>query len=265
MDHNKSVSTHIKSAMFPRFYCNHPLTTNDSILLPNGAAHHATHVLRLKKNDQVILFNGHGGEFTGQIVQIDNNGVTVQTQQFHDVSRESPIPTELAQAICTNEKMDWIIQKAVELGVNRIQPIMTSRCVVHLHGERVKKRAEHWQQIIYSACEQCGKNNIPELMPLISYTDWLSQYKSDQADRPITSSTKLLFTPTAQLKLSKLQPNNKDFFVLLVGPEGGLTLPEEKLAITTGFIPIRLGQRTLRTESAGLAALAGIQALWGDY
>ncbi|TXI24867.1 MAG: 16S rRNA (uracil(1498)-N(3))-methyltransferase, partial [Nitrosomonas sp.] len=167
--------------------------------------------------------------------------------------------------ICTNEKMDWIIQKAVEVGVNRIQPIMTNRCIVHLHGEKVKKRAEHWQQIIHSACEQCGKNKIPELLPLVSYTDWLSQFKNSQTDRSITSSTKLMLTQTAQIKLSELQPNNKDFFILLVGPEGGLTLSEEKLAITTGFIPIRLGQRTLRTESAGLAALASIQALWGDY
>ncbi|MFO1289348.1 MAG: 16S rRNA (uracil(1498)-N(3))-methyltransferase [Nitrosomonas sp.] len=266
MDHDQPVFTHINPlTMPPRFYCNHPLTINETILLPSGVSHHAAHVLRLKKNNQVILFNGQGGEFTGQIEQIDKNGVTVQIQQFHDINRESPVMTELAQAICTNEKMDWIIQKAVEVGVNRIQPIMTNRCIVHLHGEKVKKRAEHWQQIIHSACEQCGKNKITELLPLVSYTDWLSQFKNSQTDRSITSSTKLMLTPTAQIKLSELQPNNKDFFILLVGPEGGLTLSEEKLAITTGFIPIRLGQRTLRTESAGLAALASIQALWGDY
>lgn len=252
--------------MFPRFYCNQSITTNESILLPDGASHHAAHVLRLKMNDQVILFNGQGGEFTGQIEQIDKNGVTVLIQKFHDVDRESPVLTELAQAICTNEKMDWIIQKAVELGVNRIQPIMTSRCVIHLSGERVKKRAEHWQQVIHSACEQCGRNKIPELMPLISYTDWLSQYKSNQTDHAITSSTKLMLIPTAQAQLSELhQFKNKDFFVLLIGPEGGLAPSEEKLAIATGFIAIRLGQRTLRTESAGLAILASIQALWGDY
>lgn len=251
--------------MPPRFYCNHPLTIHESILLPNGGSHHAAHVLRLKKNDQVILFNGQGGEFTGQIEQIDKKGVTVQIQRFHDVNRESPVITELVQAICTNEKMDWIIQKAVELGVNHIQPIMTSRCVIHLTGERIKKRAEHWQQIIHSACEQCGRNKIPELMSLAPYTEWLSRYKSDQTNRSITSSAKLMLTPAAQLHLSKLQPNNKDFFVLLVGPEGGLTPSEEKLAIATGFIAIHLGQRTLRTESAGLAALASIQALWGDY
>lgn len=251
--------------MFPRFFCNLTLTTSKSILLPNGVSHHAAHVLRLKKNNKVILFNGQGGEFIGQIEKIDKNGVIVQIDQFYDVNRESPVLTELAQAICTNEKMDWIIQKAVELGVNRIQPIMTNRCVVHLSSERVKKRAEHWQQIVYSACEQCGRNKIPELMPLISYTDWLNQYKSNQADRSTTSSAKLIFTPTAQAKLSEMKLNSKDLIVLLVGPEGGLTPSEEKLAIATGFIAIRLGQRTLRTESAGLAALAGIQALWGDY
>lgn len=248
--------------MPPRFYCNYPLTIHESILLPNGGSHHAAHVLRLKKNDQVILFNGQGGEFTGQIEQIDKKGVTVQIQQFHNVNRESPVMTELVQAICTNEKMDWIIQKAVQLGVNYIQPIMTSRCVIHLTGERIKKRAEHWQQIIHSACEQCGRNKIPELMPLIPYIDWLSR---DHTDRSTTPSAKLMLTPAAQLQLSKLQSNNKDFFVLLIGPEGGLTPSEEKLAIATGFIAIHLGQRTLRTESAGLAALASIQALWGDY
>lgn len=251
--------------MFPRFFCSLTLTTSESILLPNGVSHHVAHVLRLKKNDKVTLFNGQGGEFTAQIEQINKSGVTVEIRQFHDVNRESPVLTELAQSICANEKMDWIIQKAVELGVNRIQPIMTNRCVIHLSGERVKKRAEHWQQIIYSACEQCGRNKIPELMTLISYSDWLNQYKSNQNDQPTTSSAKLMFTPTAHAKLSALQPNSKDFIVVLVGPEGGLTPSEEKLAIATGFIATRLGQRTLRTESAGLAALASIQALWGDY
>lgn len=251
--------------MPPRFYCNSPLIANEIIVLPDNAGHHAANVLRLKRNDQIILFNGLKGEFSGNIDQITKKGVLVRVGEFHDVDRESPVLTELVQAVCVNEKMDWIIQKAVELGVNRIQPIIANRCVVRLSGERAQKRSEHWQHIIHSSCEQCGRNKIPELLPLLTYTEWLSQYRKDGTDSVIKSS-KLMLSPTAYLQLSKLNSSiNIDSFVLLIGPEGGLTPSEEEIAIANGFIAIRLGQRILRTESAGLAILSSIQALWGDY
>lgn len=251
--------------MPPRFYCNSPLIANEIIVLSDNAGHHAATVLRLKKNDQIILFNGLKGEFSGNIDQITKKSVLVRVGEFHDVDRESPVLTELVQAVCVNEKMDWIIQKTVELGVNRIQPIIANRCVVRLSGERAQKRSEHWQHIIHSSCEQCGRNKIPELLPLLTYTEWLSQYRKDGTDSVIKSS-KLMLSPTAYLQLSKLNSSiNKDSFVLLIGPEGGLTPSEEEIAIANGFIAIRLGQRILRTESAGLAILSSIQALWGDY
>ena len=157
----------------PRFYCPEKIVADQPIALPAGVAHHALRVLRLEQDDELILFNGNGGEFPAVIEHIDKNGVTVVIGKHLDIERESPLVITLAQALCANEKMDWIVQKAVELGVSRIQPLDTKLSVVRLSGERAEKRMKHWQQVVISACEQCGRNRIPQVLPLISLSSWL--------------------------------------------------------------------------------------------
>ncbi|SDX88482.1 16S rRNA (uracil(1498)-N(3))-methyltransferase [Nitrosomonas sp. Nm33] len=253
--------------MTARFYYPGPMIPGQIITLPINTGHHATRVLRLKQGDKVILFNGEGGEFSGSIHHIDKSGSTVILSQFHAIERESPLSISLVQAVCSNEKMDWIIQKSVELGVNCIQPITATRSVVRLSEERANKRQLHWQQVIIAACEQCGRNRIPKLHPLLTLSDWFSQqFENKRNNIENKSPYKLLLSLTANKRLSEFSlPSIDTPLLLLIGPEGGFTTEEEKAAYATGFVSICLGQRTLRTESAALAAIAAMQALWGDY
>lgn len=181
---------------------------------------------------------------------------------YHNTDRESPLSIELAQAICINEKMDWIIQKSVELGITRIQPVFTARSIVHLSDERSYKRLQHWKKIIISACEQCGRNCLPQVLPLIPLAEWLSQKKTSHCanDMHLMLSTQ---TTNGLKNISK--PAADANITLVIGPEGGFTAEEETAISYSGFIPLRLGKRILRTESAALATIAAMQALWGDY
>jgi 16S rRNA (uracil1498-N3)-methyltransferase len=237
------------------------------ITLPTNTGHHATRVLRLKQGNKVILFNGEGGEFSGSIHHLDKSASTVILSEFHAIERESPLSISLIQAVCSNEKMDWIIQKSVELGVNCIQPVTANRSVVRLSEERANKRVLHWQQVIIAACEQCGRNRIPKLYPLLTLSDWFNQeFESKRNNIENQSIYKLLLSLTANRRLSKFSlPNIDTPLSLLVGPEGGFTTEEEKAAHAMGFVSICLGQRILRTETAALTAIATMQALWGDY
>lgn len=167
--------TRIYHSMQARFYQPINTTIGQLIELSDENKHHITRVLRLRKGDSITLFNGKEGEFSARIESITNSQVTALIESFHDENRESPLTIELAQALCANEKMAWIIQKAVELGVNRIQPIVTERCVIQLSSERANKRMEHWKKIIISACEQSGRNYLPDIFPLVSLPSWLSQ------------------------------------------------------------------------------------------
>lgn len=253
--------------MTARFYYPEPMRPGQIITLPTGTDHHATRVLRLKRGDKVILFNGKGGEFSGLIHRIDKSGSMVVLSQFHEIERESPLSISLVQAVCATEKMDWIIQKSVELGVSCIQPVTANRSVVRLTEERANRRLLHWQQVAIAACEQCGRNRIPELLPLRTLPDWLSQ---QYEDRSKNTKNKLayhfLLSASANERLSEFPaPAMDSSLTLLVGPEGGFTEEEEKAAFSAGFVSIYLGQRTLRTESAALAAIAAMQTLWGDY
>jgi 16S rRNA (uracil1498-N3)-methyltransferase len=249
--------------MHARFYHPAEISAGQLIELSDANQHHAAQVLRLKKGDAVTLFNGQGGEFTAQIDQVRKSGTTVLVGAYRDVDRESPLLIELAQAICVNEKMDWIIQKTVELGVTHIQPVSTARSIVHLSGERASKRQQHWQKIVVSACEQCGRNQVPVVSPLMTLPQWLSQKIVDKSPHDLC----LMLSPTASQSLHDIaKPAANANVALVTGPEGGFTAEEEAAILHSGgFIPIRLGKRILRTESAALAAIAAIQTLWGDF
>lgn len=250
-----------------RFFHPTPIQRNaEQVILDSAASHHAIQVLRLKSGEPVTLFDGTGGEFSGYLSQTSKSACVVTIEAYQPIERESSLAITLVQAICPNEKMDWIIQKAVEQGVTSIQPVTTSRTLVRLTGERISKRRQHWQKIIIAACEQCGRNQIPQLLPLQPLTDWLAQkLQQKQENNPQPEHT-IMLSPDAQLNFSELTlPESMRSTTLLTGPEGGFTTEEVNAAQLTGLTTVRLGQRILRAESAALAAIAAAQTLWGDY
>lgn len=225
--------------------------------LSRAKAHHVAHVLRLVPGDPVILFDGDGNAFDGEIAKCDRGEVSVKVSDRRDEDRESPLRVTLAQAVSSGERMDYTIQKAVELGVTAIQPLLTERCVVRLSGERAAKRGAHWQGVVGAACEQCGRNRVPKVNALLPLRDWL--------DQPVSGDgLRLLLLPDAPTGLRQL-PRPAGMVTVLAGPEGGLTGVEAGDAIRAGFVPLRLGPRILRTETAAVALLAVMQALWGDF
>lgn len=239
-----------------RFY--HPALPPHARLveLPPEAAHHAARVLRLQTGDAIVLFDGTGGEYPAIIGQIGKQRVTVEIGTWRERECESPLDITLVQAMSSGDKMDFTLQKAVELGIAAIQPVASERSVVRLSGERAEKRVRHWQQVVASACEQCGRNRVPQVAPILSLNDWLG--------KPEKPGVRLTLAPDAPASLRELpRPNGP--VTLLIGPEGGLTSSEIKAAASCGFAPVRLGPRVLRTETAALAALAAMQALWGDF
>ena len=240
----------------PRFYCPEILARSGIAELPEQAAHHASRVLRLQVGDRVSVFNGRGGEGDARIMGIGKRNVTLEVVDWHAVERESPLQVLLAQAISAGEKMEFTLPKAVELGVGNIQPLASERSVVRLSGERAEKRVAHWQGVVIAACEQSGRNHVPEVAPIRPLLDWLGQQDGPEL--------RLMLSPTAEIRLRDL-PKPTGSSILLIGPEGGLSTTEAEAAQRYGFTPVRLGARVLRTETAALAALAAIQTLWGDY
>lgn len=239
----------------PRFYIPQSLAEGMQLALPAAAAHHAARVLRLDSGDAVTLFNGQGGEFTARIAAIGKRDVEVEIGRHDPIERESPLTVTLVQAISSGERMDLTIQKAVELGVTRIVPVESERSVVRLQGERARKRLEHWRQVVVSACEQCGRNRVPEVHAIASLADWLATANPDVR--------RWVLWPGADTVLRDL-PWPAAEIEILVGPEGGFTDPEHAAARRAGYLPVRLGPRVLRTETAAPAVLAALQALWGD-
>ncbi len=239
----------------PRFYC--PLPESDRYSLPADAAHHASRVLRLRAGDAVQIFDGIGHECHGVIDEISGKQVFITDIRRVDTDRESSLKTILAQGLSSSEKMDWVIQKATELGVTEIQPLATERSVAKLSPERAAKRTEHWQQITISACEQCGRNVLPLIHPPLEITAWLQQMKGSE-------HTRYILLPEGSKSL-KEQPKPQGAAVLLIGAEGGFTQAESDTALLCGFTPIRLGARVMRTETAAVAGLAALQTLWGDF
>jgi 16S rRNA (uracil1498-N3)-methyltransferase len=238
----------------PRIFIDQPLNEGESIALSPDAAHHVARVLRLCVADPLILFNGQGGEWGACIESITKSTVQVRVGALYPIERESPLNITLVQGISRGERMDYTIQKAVELGVSAIVPVLTRRSTVRLEAERGERRLEHWRKVIIGACEQCGRNHIPPIEPIRPFTQWLA------CSEP---SLKLLLEPNSSQTLSTL-PKPTGSITLLAGPEGGLSEEECREAIAEGCLPIRLGPRVLRTETAALVALSALQTLWGD-
>lgn len=241
--------------MIPRFHCPGPFLAGATVALPPQAEQHALRALRLRPGDELVLFDGGGGEWPGRLVAA-GRGLRVSLGEWRGVEREAPLALTLAQALATADKMDWVVQKAVELGACAIVPVQARRSVLRLSGERAEKRLGHWQQVIVSACEQCGRNRLPELADVVDLPHYLAQPAAAHEMR-------LLLSPGAGIRLSAL-PRPAGAVTLLVGPEGGFDPDEEAAARAGGFQPVSLGPRVLRTETAGLAAIAAIMALWGD-
>lgn len=251
-----------------RFYHPEKLSPGAIASLTPNAATHASRALRMQVGDKAILFNGDGNDYLCELTLVKKNEVVAKVKSARAVTSESPLKITLVQAISSGDRMDFTIQKAVEMGVTAIQPIASQRSVVKLSGDRAEKRREHWQNVVISACEQSGRAIIPEVLPALSLANWLATLPPPTSQEEGRSEGKnmlrLTLSPTANQTLHDL-PNSTAEICLLIGAEGGLTDDEINLATTQSFIPIRLGKRILRTETAPLAAIAAIQTLWGDY
>lgn len=237
-----------------RLYCDLPLSPGAEIVLPDAAARHAVSVLRLQVGDALNLFNGTGGEYRASLVAVNKRETRVRLIEFDATERESPVDITLALGISAGERMDYSLQKATELGVTAIQPLATERSVVKLAGERADKRLQHWQHVVIAACEQCGRNRVPAVAPVQKIYAYLAA-----VDR---NKRLLMLSPDAGTPLKRVAPAAAA--VLLIGAEGGLAPSEYQAAQACGFEPVNLGPRILRTETAPVAALALLQALWGD-
>jgi 16S rRNA (uracil1498-N3)-methyltransferase len=238
-----------------RVYVDTPLTAGGRQLVEGSAANHIMRVLRLRTGDALTLFDGRGGEYAGRIEEFRKDAVVVTVHEPRTIERESPLSLTLAQGVSRGERMDWIIQKATELGASRIVPVFTERSVVRLDAKQAERKLQHWRGIAVAACEQSGRNRVPELVPPLGVHDFLAGVERD--------STRLLLSPTGDLSIQDLGAPGAGMTVL-IGPEGGLAEPEQEAAIAAGFKPVRLGPRVLRTETAAIAALTIIQHQFGD-
>lgn len=239
----------------PRIYCDAALASGARQRLGEEPAHHLLHVLRLKPDAALILFDGNGGEFQGRLATIGKGWVEVEVGKHHAVQRESTLRITLGQAVSRGERMDYTLQKAVELGVQFIQPLDSERSLARLDPARQDKKLRHWQEIVRSAAEQSGRNCLPEVRPVLALAKWVQTLS--------VGSHKLLLDPQAETRLATLSLTED--ICLLSGPEGGLSETEIQLALRAGFVGIRLGPRILRTETAAVACLAALQVLWGDF
>lgn len=213
-------------------------------------------VLRLQPGDDLGLFDGGGGEIAARLVVIGKRSATVELRAFDPVERESPLAITLVQALATSDKMDLIVQKAVELGAVAIQPVASERATLKLSGDRAQKRAAHWQAIARAACEQCGRNRVPAVGEILELADWLAQP---------AAGTRILMQPGAQASLpERVAASPGQPIHILIGPEGGFSAREVAMAAERGVLACRFGPRVLRTETAGLAALAALNAVAGD-
>jgi len=242
--------------MIARLYCDAALVAGAEMDLPQSVAHHAARVLRLKSGDAVTLFNGQGGEFAARLARVESRRVVASIEAWRDIERESPLQVTLVQGLAVADRMDLAVQKAVELGAAAIQPVTMARSVARLDAERALKRRAHWQQIAIAACEQCGRNRLPAVGSLLDFTAWIR----NTARAP----TAWLFDPDDGSPLGTLlRPASP--IECLVGPEGGLDEHETAMARAAGFVGVRAGPRVMRTETAGAAVLAAVNALWGDW
>ncbi len=237
-----------------RLYTPTPLTTGKLIELDDDNGHYVRTVLRLKKDAALILFNGHGGEYCCTVAEVSRKSVLIAIEHWSDRCVESPLQVTLGLGISRGDRMDLTVQKAVELGVNHITPLITERCVVQFKGEKKPPRLVHWQKIVQHAAEQSGRTTLPALPEIDTLQNWVGSQQG----------LKVFLDPYAETTLTELEPEAMKV-TLLTGPEGGFSDQERDMAKASGFIPVRLGARILRTETASLAALAAVQLLWGDF
>ena len=239
----------------PRFYVDFALSPDSVVELPDNVVRHLN-VLRVKNTEEIVLFNGNGKSYPALPEVLEKRRASVRILREEATDNESPLNITLVQAVSAAERMDFTLQKSVELGVAEIRPVISERCVVRLSGERAEKRVARWQEIVVSACEQSGRNIVPKVLPLTTYVQDLQQLPQE--------TTKLLMSLNRAQKLSDVRPQSGKV-VFMVGPEGGWTEKEEQQAFDAGFQSVTLGKRVLRTETASLAAIAAMQTLWGDF
>ena len=237
-----------------RLYTPMHLASGKQIELDDENGHYVRTVLRLKKEAEIILFNGTGGEYLGTVADVSRKAVLIQVNKWLDRSVESPLLVTLGLGISRGDRMDLSVQKAVELGVNHIAPLLTERCVVQFKGDKKPQRLLHWQKIVQHAAEQSGRTTLPELTEIEHLQLWVGKQQG----------LKVFLDPNAEKTLADIVPIDMHV-TLLTGPEGGFARQERDLAKAAGFIPVRMGSRILRTETASLAALAAVQMLWGDF
>ncbi|MFS2026279.1 16S rRNA (uracil(1498)-N(3))-methyltransferase [Massilia sp. GER05] len=238
----------------PRFYCPQPLIPGSVVDLPEAVAHHL-HVVRQQSGDELVLFNGEGGQVRARLAEIGKRRASAEVIALEAVDVELPFRVTLAQGLPEGSKMDWIVEKAVELGAAGIIPLAAQRSVVRLSGDRADKRLAHWQGVVVSASEQCGRNRLADVAPVQDANRWLAT--------PATG-TRILLSPRADASLAQwVRATPPQDVTLLVGPEGGFTDQEEETARAAGALALSMGPRVLRTETAGLAALAILAAGWG--
>ncbi|HEZ0758620.1 16S rRNA (uracil(1498)-N(3))-methyltransferase [Neisseria meningitidis] len=239
----------------PRFYLPENLSVGQTVALPDNIVRHLN-VLRVRPNENITLFDGKGKAHAAQLTVLEKRRAEAEILHEDTTDNESPLNITLIQSISSGDRMDFTLQKSVELGVTAIQPVISERCIVRLDGERAAKRLARWQEIVISACEQSGRNTVPPVLPIIGYREALDKMPSE--------STKLIMGINRARKLADIrQPSGA--IVFMVGPEGGWTEQEEQQAFEAGFQAVTLGKRILRTETAPLAALAAMQTLWGDF
>ena len=239
----------------PRFYLPQ-LPNQGELALPESIVRHI-HVLRLQAGDEIVLFDGLGMRVAATLQQVEKRKAACTIDRVLESDSESPLRIHLIQAVSSGERMDFTLQKSVELGVTSITPVLSERCVVRLQGERADKRVQRWQEIAVSACEQCGRDTVPLVHPILRLADYLRQAAAEDG-------LKLLMSLQNAQSLREKQPAQRPVY-LLIGPEGGWTAAEEQAAVEAGFEAITLGKRVLRTETASLAAIAAMQTLWGDF
>ncbi|MFO8141742.1 MAG: 16S rRNA (uracil(1498)-N(3))-methyltransferase [Marinobacter sp.] len=238
----------------PRIFTNSLLRVGSQCELDDNAAHHVGRVLRMQPGQQLRLFNNDGQDYSASITQAGKKSVIVDIQSAEANHTESPLNITLGQSLSKGDRMDYAVQKAVEMGVTTIVPLSTDRCEVKLKGDREDKRLRHWQQIAISAAEQCGRARVPDILPVMTVQDWLQHSQ--------TCDLRLVLHHRTEHSLNTLAKPAS--VALMIGPEGGLTADEIDLAEQNGFLPIALGPRVLRTETAPVAAIALCQWLWGD-
>ncbi|MGR8929267.1 MAG: 16S rRNA (uracil(1498)-N(3))-methyltransferase [Gammaproteobacteria bacterium] len=237
-----------------RLFVDVSLNVGSHIELTDDGAHYVRSVLRLKTGDAIVLFNGAGGEYPSRFSEVSRKAVRIEIEAYDARDVESPLKVSLGLGISRGDRMDWAVQKAVELGVAQLTPLLTERCVAKLNEDKKQQRWQHWQHIVQHAAEQSGRTRLPVFGPISQLYDWIEQ----------PQGLKVFLDPYASQTLADLQPSAQQI-TLMSGPEGGFSDREREIAVDAGFLPVRMGARILRTETAVLSALSAVQTLWGDF